>query len=63
MHRAEKRFVYILRSDKNQDRHYVGLTSDHISPLLAEAHLMVPGGNPGTEPRTRLTTISAIHNH
>ena len=25
---AEKRFVYILRSDADSDRHYVGMTSD-----------------------------------
>ena len=25
---ADKRFVYVLRSDRNPRRHYVGLTSD-----------------------------------
>ena len=28
MRGVEKRFVYILRSDRNPNRHYVGLTSD-----------------------------------
>ena len=28
MHGIGKRFVYILRSDSNPDRHYVGITED-----------------------------------
>jgi predicted GIY-YIG superfamily endonuclease len=28
MHRTEKRFVYILRSDADPARHYVGITDD-----------------------------------
>ena len=28
MHGIGKRFVYVLRSDSDRDRHYVGITSD-----------------------------------
>lgn len=30
---ADKRFVYVLRSDRNPRRHYVGLTSDVAARL------------------------------
>ena len=28
MHGLGKRFVYVLRSESNHDRHYVGITAD-----------------------------------
>jgi putative endonuclease len=28
MERSQRRFVYVLRSDRNPARHYVGLTAD-----------------------------------
>lgn len=37
-----RRFVYILRSDKNPDRHYVGLTSDVTRRLVW--HNSAPSG-------------------
>jgi putative endonuclease len=42
MRGTEKRFVYILRSDSDPSRHYVGLTSDVDSRL--EWHNAGPSG-------------------
>lgn len=39
---GEKRFVYILRSDTNPDRHYVGVTADVQRRL--EWHNAAPSG-------------------
>jgi predicted GIY-YIG superfamily endonuclease len=33
-----KRFVYVLRSDRNPERHYVGLTSDVNARLERHNH-------------------------
>ena len=38
-----KRFVYILRSDDDPDRHYVGITSDVVGRL--EWHNGGPSGH------------------
>jgi predicted GIY-YIG superfamily endonuclease len=33
MHRAERRFVYILRSEADPARHYIGIASDQTARL------------------------------
>ena len=43
MHGIEKRIVYILRSDTDPGRHYVGLTND--LPARLEWHNHGPGGH------------------
>jgi predicted GIY-YIG superfamily endonuclease len=43
MHGIEKRIVYIIRSDADASRHYVGLTNDVRSRL--EWHNHGPGGH------------------
>ena len=38
MQRTGKRFVYILRSESNPDRHYVGITADPDRRLEWHSH-------------------------
>ena len=45
MFMSEKRIVYVIRSRKDPDRHYVGLTSDLPSRLASH--------NAGASPQTR----------
>ena len=46
MFMSEKRIVYVIRSRKDPDRHYVGLTSDLPSRLASH--------NAGESPQTRM---------
>jgi len=51
MHGIEKRIVYIIRSDVDPSRHYVGITNDLRARLEWHTHCQTPANqwNPESE--------------